>query len=405
MNTFLESWQQAALTTSGYFWKALWAFVLGYIVSGCIQVFVTRKRMQQAMGETGARSVGLATFFGFISSSCSFAALAGAKSVFQKGAGFIPALAFLLSSTNLVIELGIVISIFLGWQFVVGEYLGGIFLIGFTWLFVRLLYPKRLIVEARERLESSGSDERDQGESQNWREKIRSLDGWEKVANQYFMEWKMVWKDVTIGFTVAGFISVFVPASFFKSLFVGSGGEVGFLTTILHSFIGPVAAFFTFIGSMGNIPLAAVLFGSGVSFAGVMAFIFSDLVVLPVIRMNAKFYGWKMAGYIAGIFLLAIVASAVAMHWLYATVGILPDTPKASTSGMNSAFEIDFTFWMNLIFLTFTVILIWLKVRHSRKNGKQPDGSTNWRERCLTGLAILCYLWLGVGLSISVGSL
>jgi uncharacterized membrane protein YraQ (UPF0718 family) len=402
MNSFLESWQEAALTTAGYFWKALWAFVLGYLISGCIQVFVTRKRMQQAMGETGARSVGLATFFGFISSSCSFAALAGAKSVFKKGAGLIPALAFLLASTNLVIELGIVISIFLGWQFVVGEYLGGVLLIGFTWIFVRLLYPKKLIKEARERLESEDDGEGDSG-SKNWREQIRTLAGWEKVASKYFMEWKMVWKDVTIGFTVAGVIAVFVPASFFKELFVGSGGEMGFFTTILHALIGPLAAFFTFIGSMGNIPLAAVLFSSGVSFAGVMAFIFSDLVVLPVIRMNAKFYGWKMAGYIAGIFLLAIVASAVAMHWLYAAVGILPETPEKSASQSGSAFAIDFTFWMNLIFLTLTAILAWLQIRHKRKRESHShSGSSNWRERFLAGLAITAYLWLAGGLLLGI---
>jgi uncharacterized membrane protein YraQ (UPF0718 family) len=398
MNSFLESWQQAALTTAGYFWKALWAFVLGYLISGCIQVFVTRKRMQQAMGETGARSVGLATFFGFISSSCSFAALAGAKSVFKKGAGLIPALAYLLASTNLVIELGIVISIFLGWQFVVGEYLGGLLLIGFTWIFVRLLYPKKLIKEARERLASEDEGD-DDSESKDWRKQIRTLAGWEKVASKYFMEWKMVWKDVTIGFTVAGAIAVFVPASFFKELFVGSGGEIGFFTTILHSLIGPIAAFFTFIGSMGNIPLAAVLFSSGVSFAGVMAFIFSDLVVLPVIRMNAKFYGWKMAGYIAGIFLLAIVASAVVMHWLYAVIGILPETPKKSASSAGSAFAIDFTFWMNLIFLTFTGILVWLQIRHQRKQENHShSGTSNWRERFLAALAIVAYLWLAGGL-------
>jgi uncharacterized membrane protein YraQ (UPF0718 family) len=392
VTSFLENWNQAALTTAGFFWKALWAFVLGYLVSGCIQVFVTRQRMQNAMGETGARSVGLATFFGFISSSCSFAALAGAKSVFQKGAGLIPALAFLLASTNLVIELGIVISIFLGWQFVVGEYLGGILLILFMWLFVRLLYPKKLIEETRKRLESE--DDTDNANASDWKERIRSLEGWQDVASKYFMEWKMVWKDVTIGFTVAGIITVFVSADFFKALFVGSGGEVGFFTTILHSLIGPVAAFFTFIGSMGNIPLAAVLFSSGVSFAGVMAFIFSDLVVLPVIRMNAKFYGWKMAGYIAGIFLLAIVASAVAMHWLYAGLGILPEGANKSSQGGGPKFEIDFTFWMNLIFLTLTAVLVWLqwrKTKNEDSSSHSGESKTNWRERILTIIAITAY--------------
>ncbi len=399
MTEFLQTWNEAALTTLGYFWKALWAFVLGYIISGCIQVFVTRERMQRTMGEAGGKSVALATFFGFISSSCSFAALAGAKSIFKKGAGLIPALAFLLSSTNLVIELGIVISIFLGWQFVVGEYAGGILLIGFTWLFVKLLYPKRLVDDARERLRD-GEDGGDDGEVPDWRERIRSLEGWRMVARKYFMEWNMVWKDVTVGFTVAGVIAAFVPAAFFKSLFFGSGGDEGLLTTVAHSLIGPVAAFFTFIGSMGNIPLAALLFGSGVSFAGVMAFIFSDLVVFPVIRMNAKFYGWKMAAYIAGIFLMAIVCSAVAMHWIFAGLDLLPEAPAAgSGEGGGPRFAIDFTFWMNFAFLALTGVLAWLKWGGSREEGHSHDhGDSNWIERTLTVLAILAYAWLGGGL-------
>ncbi len=399
MIDFLNGWNESALTTLGYFWKALWAFVLGYIISGCIQVFVTRERMRRTMGEAGGRSVGLATFFGFISSSCSFAALAGAKAIFKKGAGLIPALAFLLSSTNLVIELGIVISIFLGWQFVVGEYVGGILLIGFMWLFVKLLYPKRLIEDARERLrdEEGGGEE---GDLPDWKDRIRSVEGWRMVARKYFMEWNMVWKDVTVGFTVAGIIAAFVPAEFFQALFFNSGGDEGILTTVAHSLIGPVAAFFTFIGSMGNIPLAALLFGSGVSFAGVMAFIFSDLVVFPVIRMNAKFYGWKMAAYIAGIFLMAIVCSAVAMHWTFAAFDLLPEAPAGGGGGAGGErFAIDFTFWMNLAFFGLTGVLAWLKWSDRGGGHSHDHGDSNWIERTLSVLAILAYAWLGGGVA------
>lgn len=398
MQEFLKLWNEATLTTVGYFWKALWAFVLGYVISGCIQVFVTRRRMRETMGEAGGRSMLLATFFGFISSSCSFAALAGAKSIFQKGAGLVPALAFLLSSTNLVIELGIVISIFLGWQFVVGEYVGGLLLIGFMWLFVKLLYPKRLVEDARRKLEEDEGNG-DGGEVPDWKERVASFEGWEMVAMKYFMEWKMVWKDVTVGFTVAGIIAAFVPPEFFTTLFVGSGGEQSLWNTVLHSLIGPLAAFFTFIGSMGNIPLAALLFGSGVSFAGVMAFIFSDLVVFPVIRMNAKFYGWKMAFYIAGIFLMAIVCSAVAMHWIYAGLAILPDSENAKQGGGDGVFAIDFTFWMNAAFLSITVILGWLFWRKTRREKMSNSGDdSNWIERTLSVLAVAAYVWLGGGL-------
>lgn len=290
MQHFFSHWHEAARTSTGLFWMAFWAFGLGYLISSLIQVFVTEARMKRTMGEAGPRSVALATVFGFISSSCSFAALATSRSLFAKGAGLVPSLTFLLASTNLVIELGIIIAVFLSWQFVVGEYLGGVLLILFMWLIVRMTRPRKLIEQARERAreqEGSGDDE-----VPDWRKMIRRREGWRMVANRYVMEWSMVWKDVTIGFTVAGVVAAFVPRSFFQWLFIGSEtGELGFLQLLQHALVGPVAAFFTFIGSMGNIPLAAVLFSNGVSFAGVMAFIFSDLVVLPVLRIQAKYRG------------------------------------------------------------------------------------------------------------------
>ena len=223
MGNFLQQWQAAALTSIGFFWMALWAFALGYLISSMIQVLVTRARMQRTMGTSGPKSIALGTFFGFISSSCSFAALATTRSLFQKGAGLVPALALMLASTNLLIELGIVIAVFLSWQFVVGEYAGGILLILFAWLFVRLTRPQWWIDQARDRLEQGGQGEDEQ--PGDWKQKATSLQGWEEIGRQYVNEWQMVWKDVLIGFTVAGIISAFVPESFFQMLFIGSGGD------------------------------------------------------------------------------------------------------------------------------------------------------------------------------------
>jgi uncharacterized membrane protein YraQ (UPF0718 family) len=175
MSSFAEIWNTAALTSLGLFWTAFWAFGLGYLISSMIQVFVTRARMRKSMGETGPKSVALATFFGFISSSCSFAALATTRSLFAKGAGLVPSLAFLLASTNLVIELGIVISVFLAWQFVVAEYVGGLLLILLMWLVVRLTKPGRLIEEARERAQSAEQSGED--EAPDWRQLIASVEG------------------------------------------------------------------------------------------------------------------------------------------------------------------------------------------------------------------------------------
>ncbi len=384
-NGFFATWGEAALTALGFFWMALWAFVLGYVISSMIQVFVTRERMKQAMGEAGAKSVGLGTFFGFISSSCSFAALATTKSLFKKGAGFVPALAFLLASTNLVIELGIVIAVFLTWQFVVGEYLGGLLLIGFTWLFVRLTKPEGLIQSARERLEEAGGE--DEGDVPDWKKLIRTKKGWRRVAERYFMEWQMVWKDVTFGFTVAGIIAAFVPRAFFETLFIGSGaeGDPGFGAVVAQTLIGPVAAFFTFIGSMGNIPLAAVLYSNGVAFAGIMAFIFSDLVVFPVLRINAKYYGWKMALYILGVLLAALVVTALLLHYGFSLAGLLPEGAGPGIAEQDF-FQIDYTFFFNLAFLAVSAVLTWLAFfsgdgEEDRAGASSGDGAAQDEEK------------------------
>ncbi|MHA7862789.1 permease [Flagellimonas marinaquae] len=399
MNRFLQQWGEAAYTTVGFFWMALWAFILGYAISSLIQIFLTEKRMQQTMGGGGGKSVLLGTFFGFISSSCSFSALATSKSLFQKGASFVSSIAFLLASTNLVIELGIIISIFLGWQFVVGEYVGGILLILFSWLLIRLINPKKLIKKAREHLEASSSSSMSDKPST---EKLRSQESWTKVGKQYAMEWKMVWKDVTVGFTIAGIVAAFVPDSFFQTLFINTGDgqqTFTFLTLLEHVVMGPVAAFLTFIGSMGNIPLAALLFGKGVSFAGVMAFIFSDLVVFPVLRINAKYYGWKMSLFILFLLFTSLIGASLILHYGFDFLQLIPEGASKDITEKNP-FEINYTFWLNLIFLMLTGLLIYFgfvkgdKVKHHKEMApKSPV-----LEKTLKWTALICYFWLVVGM-------
>ena len=400
-SNFWQLYGEAALTSLGFFWKALWAFVVGYIISSCIQVFVTKERMKQSMGEAGKKSIALGTFFGFISSSCSFSALSTTKSLFKKGAGFVPAIAFLLASTNLVIELGIIISVFLGWQFVVGEYLGGILLILFSWQIIKFTRPKKLLQKVRRKLNENEGEEEDNKDLPDWKERIQSKEGWRKVARKYFMEWGMVWKDVTVGFTVAGVISAFVPRSFFEFLFMGTGqSNPGFFALLENAVVGPVAAFFTFIGSMGNIPLSAILFNNGVSFAGVMAFIFSDLVVFPVIRVNAKYYGWKLALYIVGVFFAALVATAIVMHYGFSLFGLLPQSADKAMKD-TQRFAIDYTFWLNLVFLAITGVLAWLRFGGENQNQQQHHGGGGNQdiiERILYWLAMVSYIWLAGGI-------
>ena len=400
MDNFLNQWAEAAFTTSGFFWMALWAFALGYLISSMIQVFVTEKRMQKTMGGNEGRGVLLGTFFGFISSSCSFAALASTKSLFKKGASFVASIAFLLASTNLVIELGIIISIFLGWQFVVGEYVGGVLLILISWLLIRVINPKKLIEKARNNLKDKDGDETDSDKF--WKKKIKSEKGWAKVSKQYGMEWKMVWKDVTVGFTIAGIVAVFVPDAFFQTLFINSGNgntDFSFLEILEHIIVGPIAAFLTFIGSMGNIPLAALLFGKGVSFAGVMAFIFSDLVVFPILRINAKYYGWKMSLFIVFLLFISLIGTSLILHYGFDLFGILPDPSQVKIED-NEFFKIDYTFFLNIAFLIISGLLLYLGFfkRKDVKQMKEMAPKSRLLENILKYAAFACYLWLAGGL-------
>jgi len=401
VSEFLQQWGEAAYTTTGFFWMALWAFILGYIISSMIQIFVTEKRMQRTMGKDESKSVLLGTFFGFISSSCSFAALASAKSLFKKGASFVSSVAFLLASTNLVIELGIIISIFLGWQFVVGEYMGGLLLILISWILIRTVNPIKLIEEARKNLEGQEDDE--MSDNQDWKKQIQQENSWARVAKKYKMEWQMVWKDVTVGFTIAGIVAAFVPDSFFQTLFINSGQgntDFTFLEILEHVIVGPVAAFLTFIGSMGNIPLAALLFGKGVSFAGVMAFIFSDLVVFPVLRINAKYYGWKMSIFILFLLFTALIVASLVLHYSFDLMSILPDPSQVKFQDKDH-FKIDYTFYLNISFLAISAFLIYLgffKRKDVEHSMSEMAPKSPFLESVLKYAAYICYVWLVGGL-------
>lgn len=402
MTHFLENWQAAATTSLGFFWMALWAFILGYFISSVIQVLVTRRQMRSVMGDDGAKSIALGTFFGFISSSCSFAALATTRALFNKGAAFTASMAFMLASTNLVIELGFVIAVFLSWQFVLGEYLGGFLLIVLAWLFVKLTRPKQLIENARDQ-EQDGADEGGY-DLRHWGD-LTDPELWQMVANRYVMEWQMVWKDILIGFTVAGLISAFVPSEFFTWLFQGAGAssaDLSFWQVLQQTVVGPIAAFFTFIGSMGNIPLAAVLFGEGVAFAGVMAFIFSDLVVLPVLRINAQYYGWKMALYIAAMLFTCLVVASLVMHYGLAAFDVLPDASAVDDIAERDHFKLNYGFYLNLVGLLVTGVLLYLRWRHQQQEHAGHDhshdhGSASLGTKVMLGLSVLAALWLSVG--------
>jgi uncharacterized membrane protein YraQ (UPF0718 family) len=358
---------ESVRTALGFFWKAGWAFVLGYAVSAMIQAFVPKARLTRYMGHPGTRSVALATLFGAASSSCSFAALAAARSLVLKGAHFVAAVAFMFASTNLVIELGILILIFLGWQFLAAEIVGGVVLIAISTLLIRLTYPKTWLNAARDRVERQA--EAEEGDF-DWRERIRSHQGWEIVGARFVMDWKMVWKEILIGFTIAGFVAVLVPAEWWSALFLVEAAETlpGWVVRLENAALAPFVAAATFIGSMGNIPLATVLNANGVLFAGIMGFIYSDLMVPPLVAINAKYYGWRVALYIAGIMYLSIVATALILDGLFRLLGIVPQSSQRVSEVVQ--FSIDYTFWLNLAFILAAAVLVWLWRQHIARHGE-----------------------------------
>ena len=364
---FLSLYAESAKTALGFFWKAGWAFVLGYFVSGMIQAFVPKGKLTRYMGEANFKSISLSTFFGAASSSCSFAALAAARALIKKGAHFIAGVAFMFASTNLVIELGILILIFLGWQYLVAEIIGGLVLITISSVLIKLTYPEDWLKAAREKVESDGSGLE---EDFDWKKRIKSKEGWRLVGHKFVNDWKMAWEDILIGFTIAGFVAVLVPESFWSGLFLADAQNLpGWLVAIENALIAPFVAAATFIGSMGNIPLATVLNENGVLFAGIMGFIYSDLMVPPLVHINAKYYGWRVALYIAGIMYVSIVATALILNGLFSLLGIVPESARVVSE--ITQFKIDYTFWMNIGFTVIAGVLVWLhnkyKQSHSMK--------------------------------------
>lgn len=392
---FWASFGEAAKTAAGFFWKSGWAFVLGYFISAMIQAFVPKGRLTPYLGGPDAKSVGLATVFGAISSSCSFAALAAARALVMKGAHFVAAVAFMFASTNLVIELGILIFIFLGWQFLAAEIIGGLMLIFISRLLVMMTYPKALLEKAREKLErESGAED----ESFDWRRRIRSAEGWQLVGHNFVGEWFMVWEEIAIGFTVAGFVAVLVPDTFWKAIFLAdkaAANPLYFPVVLENALLAPFVAAATFIGSMGNIPLATVLNSSGVLFAGIMGFIYSDLMVPPLVEINARYYGWRVALYIAAVMYVSIVCTALMLHYAFALLGVTPEGARAVKEVVQ--FKLDYTFWMNVVAMGLVGWLSWLNHSwHRRNEEEEMDMAGGGRTKKIIALTALGILGVGI---------
>ncbi len=320
--------------------------------------------MREAFGRNGIREIALATAFGAASSSCSYASAAVSRTLFKRGAALVPSLAFLFSSTNLVIELGLILYLLLGWQFAAAEWLGGVVLVAIMAVLVRLTYPAKLIEEARAYKEAGSGHEHSayplEGET-IW-QKLRNPALPVRVAQTFVMDASMLWKDILIGFLIAGFLAVFVPGNWWAAVFLQ--GSSSWLQVPVNAVIGPIVAVLSFVCSIGNVPLAAVLWSSGISFGGVLAFLYADLIVLPLLDVYRRYYGWRMAAYIGAIFLVTMMLAGLLMDLLFTALGLVPTTNHNIRAEMTH-FSLNYTFWLNLLFGALTITLIVLARRHS----------------------------------------
>ncbi|MGH2865217.1 MAG: permease, partial [Solirubrobacteraceae bacterium] len=290
-------------------WEVWWALVLGFAISAIVQAWVPRERIERALSGDGAGPVAKATGLGAASSSCSYAAIAIAKSLFQKGASASSALAFQFASTNLVWELGPVLWVLIGWQFTLAEYVGGLVMIVLMALLLRAFVSPRLEQQAREHAQAAdtGHQHHMAGEQMTWRERLTSVSSWSDVAHNFRGDWQMLYKEITVGFLLAGFIAQ-LGDGFFNGLFLK--GSPALVQVVWGALIGPVIAMLSFVCSVGNVPLAAVLWSGGISFAGVMAFIFADLLVLPIIAIYRKYYGTEFTLRIVALMFVTMVTAA-----------------------------------------------------------------------------------------------
>src|SRR3954452_1815746 len=357
LDTILDGLRNAALMA----YEVWWALVLGFLVSAMVQAWVPRQRIQAAMAGGGPRPVALATGLGAASSSCSYAAIAIAKSLFQKGASAASALAFQFASTNLVWELGLVLWILIGWQFALAEFAGGLVMIGLMALALRAFVSPRLEARAREHAQAAdtGHQHHAAGSDMTWGERLRSAEAWSDVAHNFRGDWQMLWKEIGVGFVLAGFVGL-LPADVFNTLFVTDAPPV--VRTIENVVAGPLIAVLNFVCSSGNVPLAAVLWSGGISFAGVMAFIFADLIVLPIVAIYRKYYGTRFTVRIVALMLATMVLAALAVDGLFALVGLVP-TERPSADDVFGEITLNYKLVLNVLALGVFAALIALTRR------------------------------------------
>jgi uncharacterized membrane protein YraQ (UPF0718 family)/YHS domain-containing protein len=343
-------------------WEVWWALVFGFTISAIVQAWVPRERIEAALSGDGVRPITTATALGAASSSCSYAAIAIAKSLFAKGASASSSLAFAFASTNLVWELGLVLWVLIGWQFTIGEYLGGIVMIVLMALLLRGFVSRELEGQAREhaRAADTGHQHHMAGERMSWRERLTSTSAWSDVAHNFRGDWQMLYKEIAIGFLLAGFVAQ-LGNGFFNGLFLSHAPAI--VQSLWGALIGPVIAVLSFVCSVGNVPLAAVLWSGGIPFAGVMAFIFADLIILPILNVYRKYYGRRFTVRITALMFVTMVTAALVISGLFHVLGLVPSGARPTRADIFSSIAFNYKLVLNVLGVAIFAGLVWLTAR------------------------------------------
>jgi uncharacterized protein len=356
-------------------WEVWWALVVGFLVSAIVAAWVPRERIERSLSGGGIRPIATATGLGAASSSCSYAAVAIAKSLFQKGASAASALTFQLASTNLVWELGLVLWVLIGWQFTLAEYAGAIVMIALMALLLRAFVSPRLEQQARThaRAADSGHQHHSAHSAEGWRARLTSVSAWSDVAHNFRGDWQMLWREITTGLLLAGFVAQ-LGDGFFRGLFLS--GSPALVRTLWGALIGPLIAVLSFVCSVGNVPLAAVLWSGGISFAGVIAFIFADLIVLPLIAIYRKYYGGAFAARITALLFVTMVIAALVIAALFSGAGLIPSGPRPTRNHVFGRVALDYKLVLDVAGLCVFAALFALTARRGASDpvcGMQVD--------------------------------
>jgi uncharacterized membrane protein YraQ (UPF0718 family) len=352
----------------GMTWEILWALVIGFALSAAVQAVVSKSEMTRLLPDDSPRSIAIACGLGAASSSCSYAAVALARSIFRKGASFTAAMIFQFASTNLVIELGIILALLMGWRFTLAEFVGGPIMIALLAVVFRLTLKPALVEQARVQADRGlvGSMEGHATMDMSVTgggilRRITSPSGFTAISHSFVMDWAAVWKDIAGGLLIAGALAAWVPESFWQGFFLV---DHPLLAKLWGPLVGPLVSMLSFVCSIGNVPLAAVLWNGGISFGGVVAFIFADLIILPILNIYRKYYGRRVSVYLLLTFYATMVVAGLIVEILFALLGLIPEERDAKV--IEASVTWNYTTYLNIAFLVLAAVLV---VRFLRTGG------------------------------------